>query len=324
MVGALQAGLPLGAAGSRLLSGNKSIHDEVEAFLQNHYSSESALLFSSGYSANLSIMTTLGENESVEFFSDSLNHASLIDGMRLTKSKKTIFRHNDLEDLRAKLNLSQTENKVIVTEAVFSMDGDLAPLRDLLILARENGAWLVVDEAHSTGVFGPAGLGLASDFRYEKLVCIHTCGKALGSQGAFVLSSQVFREAVINFARPFIFTTALSPLLTYQIRAAIEISARLKRERDHLHSISDLLRQELKGQFDLGKSQSQIIPVILGSNERVLAMAQRLQSEGFDVRAIRSPTVPEKTERLRISLNATRSKDEVMALTGALKRMNIQ
>jgi 8-amino-7-oxononanoate synthase len=320
LIESLQRDLSIGSTGSRLLSGNHELHIEVEEFLATRFRSESALLFSSGYLANVAILSSLG-TEDTEYFSDELNHASLIDGMKLSKAKRTVFRHNDAADLRHRLLVSRCSRKVIVTESVFSMDGDLSPLEEFVDLAKEFNAWLVVDEAHATGVFGQSGLGRLEgiDAMAEKLIAIHTCGKALGSQGAFVLSSKRVRDYIINVARPFIFTTALSPLLCIQIMAAVKLLPALEAERKILRDLSATLRNSVQGLFDVGESDSQITPLILGSNERVLHASRLLRESGLDVRAIRSPTVPRGRERLRISLKSTHSIEDVRRLTYVLK-----
>lgn len=322
LVKALDHGIPLGATGSRLLSGNLEFHEELEAFLAERFHSKSALLFSSGYLANMAILSSLG-TEDAEFFSDELNHASLIDGMRLSKAKRTIFRHNDITELRKKLKASKSPRKIVVTESLFSMDGDLAPLEQIAKVVEEFDAWLVVDEAHATGVFGKDGLGRLQgiDVPVEKLISIHTCGKALGSQGAFILSSRSVRDYLINVARQFIFTTAISPLLCVQIRTAVELLPSLNAERKHLHGLSNLLRDVLRDQIDIGKSESQIVPIILGSNERVLRLSRLLQAKGLDVRAIRSPTVPPGRERLRVSLSSSLRNEDVLRLTDAIREV---
>jgi 8-amino-7-oxononanoate synthase len=318
---AIQEDIPLGSTGSRLLSGNLEVHADVEEFLARAFNSESALLFSSGYLANMATLSAFGTDQT-EYFSDELNHASLIDGMKLSKAKRTIFRHNDSEDLRRLLRLSQSPRKAIVTESVFSMDGDLAPLTELIELAEEFDAWLIVDEAHATGVFGETGLGRFENVRpAENFISIHTCGKALGSQGAFVLSSQKVREYLINFARSFIFSTAISPLLAVQIKTAVALLPSLKFERQFLHQLSESIRTGIRDFLEIGKSESQIIPIILGSNERVLSASRLLRENGLDVRAIRSPTVSPGTERLRISLNSSLSQDDVRTLTTVLERI---
>lgn len=318
---AIQNGTALGSTSSRLLSGNLELHAVVEDFLSTAFHSQSALLFSSGYLANLATLSALG-SEQTEYFSDELNHASLIDGMRLSKAKRTVFRHNDPADLRRHLLASRSPRKAIVTESVFSMDGDLAPLADLIELAEKFDAWLIVDEAHATGVFGETGLGCLEDMRLaENIISIHTCGKALGSQGAFVLSNGKLRDYLINFARPFIFSTGISPLLCIQIKSAVELLPSLVAEREFLHRLSHSFREEVRDVFEIGDSKSQIIPIVLGTNERVLGISKLLRERGYDVRAIRSPTVPLGKERLRISLKSSLALDDVRALAQALKEI---
>lgn len=322
LIEALKQNLPLGATGSRLLSGNLALHERVEDSLAHCFRAESALLFSSGYLANLSVMSVLGTEEA-EFFSDELNHASLIDGIKLSKAKKSIFRHNDPADLREKLMHSESIRKVIVAETVFSMDGDLASVNELVGLAREFDAWIVFDEAHATGVFGRNGLGCLEEVNTTdvKVISIHTCGKALGAQGAFILSSQKIRGYLINFARPFIFSTAISPILVLQIKASVDLLPKLTAERSHLLGLAHSFRESIRDQFVVGNSESQIVPIILGSNERVIQASAQLQAHGFDVRPIRSPTVPLKTERLRISLKSFHCADDIQHLKNALLKV---
>jgi 8-amino-7-oxononanoate synthase len=321
---ALESGTSLGSTGSRLLCGNLKLHQEIEEFLAESFRAEAALLFSSGYLANLGVLSALGTEET-EFFSDELNHASLIDGMRLSKAAKTIFSHNDPNDLRVKLLRSASARKAIVSESVFSMDGDLAQLGELVELAREFDAWLVMDEAHATGVFGSNGYGLLENFHTAdlKLIAIHTCGKSLGAQGAFVLCSRGVRDYLINFCRPFIFSTAISPLIGLQIKAAVELLPGLAEERKRLYNLASAFRAEINPWFDLGKSESQIVPIILGSNEKVLRASARLQEQGLDVRAIRSPTVPRGTERLRVSLKSFHSANDLRRLKDGLRGVSI-
>jgi len=319
LIEALTGGLPLGSTGSRLLSGNLEIHERVENFLSRQFQMESALLFYSGYMANMAVLSALG-HEQTEFFSDALSHASLIDGIRNTKARKTIFQHNDMNDLQQKLSMSKSARKVIVTESVFSMDGDLAPLEELLKLAREFDAWLVIDEAHATGVFGNSGLGRLEDIKHSdvNLIAIHTCGKALGAQGAFVLSSKIVRELLINNARAFIFSTAISPLLALQVEASVRLLPGLISERQHLLTLARDFRESIRGLYEVGASESQIIPIILGSNELVMKVSTTMREKGLDVRAIRSPTVTRGTERLRISLKSFHTENDLVRLQDAL------
>lgn len=312
---------PLGSTGSRLLSGHTEYHERVESFLQNIYQVPSALLYPCGYSANIGVMTALG-TEDTEFFSDAFNHASLVDGQRLTKACRTIFAHNDASQLEYALQNSKKKLKVIVTESVFSMDGDVAPLAELIDLAHRYGAMLVVDEAHSTGVFGVKGLGCISnlDTKGVELIRVHTASKALGGQGAFVLSSVQLRELFINCARSFIFTTALAPLMALQIEFALREVLQQTGLGANLLKVSEQVRTRLKSFMDVGKSSSQIIPVILADNKRVTEISNLLCAQGVALRAIKSPTVPKGTERLRITLKAFHSAADITRMQDALIR----
>jgi 8-amino-7-oxononanoate synthase len=319
LIGDLQNGCAMGATGSRLLSGQTDVHQDVEQFLQSIFDVPSALIFSSGYLANLGVLTAFGTLPA-HFFCDELNHASLIDGVRLSRSAKTVFHHNDLNDLEAHLRLSTASTKVIVTESVFSMDGDLAPLSAIKELALQYSAWVVIDEAHATGAFGKRGLGcLELGHRdWPKLVTIHTGGKALGGQGAFVLSDHDFRNLLINRARSFIFNTALAPLSVLQIQYAIEEILAHPELPKMLRRNSEFCRS-LLGEFASGSSQ--IIPVRLGSNEKALDVAAQLQQLGYDVRAIRSPTVPIGSERLRVTIKSFTENKTIENFCCALRKL---
>ena len=318
LIGALESGCPLGATGSRLLSGTTEIHERVEKGIARRFSTEASLLFSSGYLANLAVMGALGAG-GAEFFSDALNHASLIDGMRLTSAKKSIFKHNDLDHLETLLATSRAPTKVIVVESVYGMDGDLAPLEGLANAASKCGAWLVVDEAHATGVFGPRGLGRLSETRHdpERTIGIHTGGKALGAQGAFVTSSRLVAELIVNVARSFIFTTALQPLTALQIEFALELLESSGGEQ------CLRLAERLSQKLGTPRPSSHILPIVLGSNERAIATREQLMREGFRVRAIRSPTVPRGTERLRIACKSYHTENDIDALAKALVRRGV-
>lgn len=320
LIRALAEGCPLGATGSRLLCGNTSVHERVEAFLAETFRVSSALLFSSGFLANLGVLTAMG-GEDTEFFSDANNHASLIDGIRLARSRCQIFPHNDVGILEEILAASRRRNKVIVTESVFSMDGDLAPLGELFSLARRFDAWLFVDEAHATGVFGERGLGRLEDFNTGgvRLISTHTGGKALGGQGAFVLSGGDFRDLLINRARAFIFSTALAPLNALQIELALRevmrqagLGARALTAARAFCALAGL---------PCSAGQSQIVPLVLGSNERAIGVAHALRERGLEVRAIRSPTVLPGTERLRLSFKSYHSEVDVTRLDAALREV---
>lgn len=321
---ALRNGCPLGATGSRLLSGQTEIHERVENFLQSTFQIPSALLFSSGFMANLGVIAAFSSVDA-HFFSDEENHASVIDGMRLSRSPKSIYRHTDLGDLEVKLATSKSATKVIVSESVFSMSGDVAPILEIHALAKKFDAWLVIDEAHSTGIFGKLGLGILSDLQSHdsKIVSVHTGGKALGGQGSFVLSSIEFRELMINSSRSFIFTTALSPLSALQIQFALEEVLKNPRLGCDLLERAAEIRKRLSVLGLIIGGKSQIVPIILGSNEKVQKASQYLKHHGFDVRPIRSPTVPQGSERLRITLKSSISKNILESFITTMEHLPI-
>ena len=216
LVAALEAGVPMGSGGSRLLHGHHRQHEEMECFLADKFECEAALIYGSGYLANLGVITSLFKD--FHIFSDELNHASLIDGIRLSGAKKSIYKHCDLGDLREQILASSASRRVIVTESLFSMNGDFAPIDALYELAQGCGAWLLVDEAHATGIYGQRGLGLLC--HRKDTISVHTMGKALGSQGAFVLCPREVKEWLVNTSRSFIYTTSPSPLLMEQWKSA--------------------------------------------------------------------------------------------------------
>jgi 8-amino-7-oxononanoate synthase len=312
----------VGSTGSRLLSGNAREWEETESQFADFAGTEAALYFGSGYAANLGLLTSiLGPGDIV--FSDARNHASLIDGIRLSGAAKVIYPHGDLNFLEAALREHAGDEgaKLIVTETVFSMEGDIAPMDGLLCLAREYGAALVLDEAHATGVFGPQGRGIAAEHACEReiLAIVHTCGKALASAGAFVCGGNTLREHLINRARTFIFSTAMPPYFARQIQAALALVREADAERAHLREIAGALREELAARgFDCGTSATHIVPVIFGSNEMALHVASELQRSGFAVKAIRPPTVPAGTARVRFSLTSRVSLDEIRRLALAM------
>jgi len=316
----LESGCPLGSTGSRLLGGQTKFHERVEKFLTETFQFSSALLFSSGFMANMGVFSAFGKI-GAHFFSDEHNHASIVDGMRLARSPKTVFRHNDLNHLEQALKESAARLKVIATESVFSMGGDLAPLQEISELAERFHAWLIVDEAHATGIFGVRGLGRLEEIkeRGNKIISIHTGGKALGGQGAFVLSSQDFRSFLINEARTFIFSTALSPLNALQIEFALKEVVEQPERGLTLLRAARTWRDSLPSEFQTLQSRSQIVPIVIGSNEQTLKVSEFLRRSGFDVRAIRSPTVPLGTERLRITFKSYHLPNEHLQLRQAFR-----
>jgi 7-keto-8-aminopelargonate synthetase-like enzyme len=255
-------------------------------------------------------------------FSDSANHASLIDGMRLAKARRVVFPHLDLEFLENALRAgSAAAGRFIVVESVFSMEGDLAPLADLSRLAERYDAELIVDEAHAVGVFGPQGSGLVADagLSGRVLATIFTCGKALASSGAFVCGSETLRSFLINRARTFIFSTALPPYFAAHVRAGFELASRAEAQRARVIALAQFLRAELRRRgLEVPAGPSPIVPVILGENDRAMRVAQRLRAAGFGVRAIRPPTVPQGMARLRLSVTARHTESVLGELAAAI------
>ena len=307
VVEAVRTAPRVGGTGSRLLSGHLRDWDSLEDEFAEFAGTDAALYFGSGYAANVGLLTSvLRKNDVV--FSDELNHASLIDGMRLSGARKIIYRHLDLNDLETALRTTSFGGrKFVVTETVFSMDGDIANIAELAALCSRYDAGLILDEAHAIGVHGAEGRGIAASagLAGEVIAMTHTCGKALASAGAFVCGSTTLREQLINHARTFIFSTAMPPYMAGQIRAALRIARRMDSQRTQLLANAKRLATELRsGGYDTANSASQIIPVVVGANDEAVATAEFLQSEGFAVRAIRPPTVPAGRARLRLSLTS--------------------
>jgi 8-amino-7-oxononanoate synthase len=314
----------VGGTGSRLLSGHARVWDEIEQEFAEFAGTEAALYFGSGYAANTGLLTSLlSKNDLV--FSDELNHASLIDGIRLSGARKMIYAHLDLNalesGLRAPANQAGSGRRFVVTESVFSMDGDVARVEEMRALCERFGAGLILDEAHATGVHGPSGRGMAVETGVAAdAVCVtHTCGKALASVGAFVCGSAALREHLINHARTFIFSTAMPPYIAGQIRAALRIARGMDAERAALLARSRRFAADLRAQgYDTAHSSTQIVPVVIGGNEEALAAAEFLQADGFAVRAIRPPTVKEGRARLRLSLTCAIAAGELERLENGL------
>jgi 8-amino-7-oxononanoate synthase len=309
------------STGSRLLSGNSERWTALESDFARFAGTEAALYFTSGYLANVGLLSSLLEPEDI-VFSDSANHASLIDGMRLAKARRVVFPHLDLEFLENALRaVPAAGGRFIVVESVFSMGGDLAPLAELSHLAECYDAELIVDEAHAVGVFGPQGRGLVADAGLSRrvLATVFTCGKALASSGAFVCGSETLRSFLINRARTFIFSTALPPYFAAHVRAGFELASRADADRARVIALAEFLRAELRRRgLEVPAGPSPIVPVILGENERAMRVAQRLCAAGFGVRAIRPPTVPQSTARLRLSITARHTENVLAELAAAI------
>jgi len=311
----------ISSTGSRLLSGNDPLWERLEKQFAAFVGAEASLHFGSGYLANVGVLSALLTPD-VTVFSDALNHASIIDGIRLSRARKVIFPHGDLDYLEQALRSTTGDNdRFIVVESVFSMDGDYAPLQDLYGLADKYDAGLIIDEAHATGVVGPNGRGLvAAHGRPDCVIAsVHTCGKALASMGAFVACSDTVRQYLINQARPFVFSTALPPSIAVQTMESLGIVKDADDRRHYLQGLHEYLRSQLRSQgFDILQTQSHIVPVILGTNDRAIRIADGLVKSGFNVRAIRPPTVPSGTARLRLSLTTRITIEQLQSLVQTL------
>ncbi len=309
-----------GAGASRLVAGDLPIHGRLEAALASLHRSEAALLFNSGYHANAGVPPVLvGRDDAI--FSDELNHASIIDGALLSRAGLHRYAHGDAQALADLLAKSTARRKLVVTDAVFSMDGDAAPLADLADACERTGAMLYVDEAHAVGVLGPTGAGLAEQLGLKHRVDVEmgTLGKALGAFGAYVAAEGRLRELLLTRARTFVFTTALPPAACGAALAALEIVRTEPERRARLHALMAKLKAGLLARgFDVSRVVSPIFPVVLGSEARALAAAAGLRERGFYVRAIRPPTVPRGTSRLRVALTAGHEPAQLDAFLGAL------
>jgi 8-amino-7-oxononanoate synthase len=314
---ALARGVPVGAGGSRLLRGNDAEHERLEAEAAQFFGTEAALFMGGGFNANLAIFSTLPQHGDLVLY-DALIHASTHDGMRQGRAETRSFAHNDVEDCTraiAEWKAAGGQGQVwIAVEALYSMDGDIAPLSELSDLAIRDDAVLVVDEAHSTGLFGNGGRGLADNIASAPhVLSLHTCGKGLGGSGALICGQKVLIETLVNKARTFIFATAPSPLNAALVRAALSL---VDKEPDRRQRAWDTIRhawREADRLFGLKGCQSQIIPVVIGCDKRTMRIAETLRQSGFDIRGVRPPTVPRGTARLRISITANVTPEQVTA-----------
>lgn len=301
---------------SRMVSGNFEEIEKIENLLSKFTLSEKTLILNSGYLTNATIIpaisqNNLGQRNKVFFFSDKFNHSSINFGCHLTRQKVFRYNHLDLNHLENLLKKSsKLVPKIIITETVFSMDGDIVDIKSLRFLAKKYDALLYLDEAHSLGIFGKKGFGIASSDKYEKELVVGTFGKSFGSFGAFVSSEKNIYKKIVNSGNGLIYSTALTPGNYAAILEAIKIMPTLNKLRASLIKNATFLIEELnKLNFFTGKTKSHIIPIIIGNNEECLDLQTYLRNRGFFVKAIRSPTVPEGTERIRISLTATITKN---------------
>lgn len=309
-----------GSGGSRSISGSLAIHRLLEEKLAQFHRCEAALLFNSGYSANLSLLTSLMEEGDV-IYSDELNHASIVDGCRLSKASIQIYHHLDTKHLESLLQENQEKRRrLIVTDGIFSMNGDLAPLPEIVQLAKRYEALTMVDEAHAIGVFGPNGRGATEHFQLSREVDIRmgTFGKALGCFGAYVAGRKSLIEFLINRGRVFLYTTAMPPSVSASVMASLDIVEQEPERRERLWTNVHYLRGGLNQLgFDTLKSEAHIIPILVGEPEQTMKMDRRLLEKRIFAQGIRPPTVPEGQCRLRVTVMATHTREDMnFALEG--------
>ena len=311
--------LKIGSTGSRLITGNSKLAEETEALIAQFHKAEAALIFPSGYTANVGLFSCIvGSGDTI--ISDEYIHASIIDGIRLNKANRTWFKHNDLDDLETKLKLANNKT-IVVIESIYSMDGDEAPLSKIADLCEKYGALLIVDEAHATGIYGENGEGLVCQYGLENRVYarIHTFGKALGFHGAAIVGSAILRQYLINYSRAFIYTTGVPPQYYSQIQ---HIYAYLPRgNKTQLFELINYFRTHIKSikNSQIIDSFSPIQAVIIGDNFKTKFLENQLLNKGYFVKAILSPTVAVGTERLRISIHSFNTKVEIDGLIKGIK-----
>ncbi|MEO9476105.1 MAG: 8-amino-7-oxononanoate synthase [Cyclobacteriaceae bacterium] len=307
-----------GGTGSRLLSGNHRFYAQLEEQLRDIFKAESALAFNSGYAANQALVASVaGKGDTIIY--DQLSHVCLKEGAWLSQAQTVVFRHNDLDDLKMKIQQA-TGRIFVVTETIFSMDGDIAPLKEIIEICNDFGAFLIVDEAHSTGVAGPKGAGLLveHDWHHEVFARVYTFGKAMGVHGACVAGSQRLKDFLVNFGRPFIYTTSLPP------HSIISIEESFKFLADHI-DLQLRLKEKVRSfraLFPDSSSETAVQPIMIGSNEKARRVSDELFKSGFDVRPILSPTVRRGTERLRVCLHVFNSENDVKSLISCLNSLH--
>jgi glycine C-acetyltransferase len=310
------------AGGSRLISGNLAVHEALEADLAKFFEAEAALAFNSGYAANLGVIPALvGKGDAV--VSDALSHASIVDGCRLSRAEVLVFPHGDLAALDAALQAACRDHRrvLLAIDGVYSMDGDVAPVAEMAVLARRHGAIVLLDDAHGTGTLGVYGRGSAEHcgVRDGVDVLLGTLGKGLGSYGAFVIGTAALRELLVNVARSFIFSCALAPPQVAAAHAALDLVRREPWRRERLQANAARLRERLAARgVDTHPSTTHIVPVVVGASEATMAACERLLERGFYAQGIRHPSVPEGTARLRLTPMATHGEDEIDALAEAV------
>jgi 8-amino-7-oxononanoate synthase len=337
VIAALQEGANLygvGSGASHLISGHSRAHAVLEErlaeFIAPHLVDARTLYFCTGYMANLAVLTGLAavSGKETELFSESLNHASLIDGAKLSRAKLQVYPHSDVAALRAMLAASTAPTKIVVTDSVFSMDGDLAPISELLIVCEEFNAWLMIDDAHGFGALGANGRGVLEhfDLRSPNIVYMGTLGKSAGVGGAFVAAHKNVIEWLVNKARPYIYTTAAPPALAHALLTSLHIiqGEEGKARRAQLQTLIAQLRRDLKlKRWILMPSDTAVQPIVIGDNAESLQAAASLYEQGFWVPAIRPPTVPDGTARLRITLSAAHTAEDLAQLIEAVNCLEV-
>ncbi|WFU12269.1 8-amino-7-oxononanoate synthase (plasmid) [Rhizobium sp. CB3090] len=322
IMAAMERGVPAGAGGSRLLRGNHPEHEALEAEAAEFFGVERVLYFGSGYAANSALFSTLPRREDL-IVHDALIHASAHEGIAASKAAAVSVEHNDAnafdEAIRNWRSNGGRGRSWIAVESLYSMDGDRAPLSALADIADRHEGFLVIDEAHATGVFGPGGRGLAAGLEgRDNVLALHTCGKALGVSGALLAVPRVLADYLVNRARAFIYSTAPSPLMAAGVREALRMVGDEPERREALERLVAFVGDGLKSRFDIEPSGSQIQPVVIGDNARAVRIAETLQAQGFDIRAIRPPTVPEGTARLRLSITLNVDSEQIAHMLDCL------
>lgn len=306
VINALNSGISIGSGGSRLLTGNKKEHEELEEYAADYFQSESCLFFSSGFLANYAIFTAFPDRKDFIIY-DELIHASVRDGIKASDARSIKFRHNDLSSLKEKIEKAQSLNADSIwvgVESIYSMGGDIADIQGIFELVKNRkNVYLIIDEAHATGIWGKYNKGFSHGLHGKNIITVHTCSKALGVSGALVCASKEIIQYLINKSRPFIYTTAESPIIAVAAKESLKILQEEPWRREKLVNLVEYTNNNYIS------TKTQIIPIILENSSEALNTASELQLHGFDVRAIRPPTVP--SARLRISLNVKRTENEI-------------
>ncbi|WP_427110591.1 8-amino-7-oxononanoate synthase [Lysinibacillus xylanilyticus] len=313
-----------GAGGSRLTTGNFVIHEQLESEIADFKKTESAIVFSSGYLANIGVISSVMKAGDM-IFSDAWNHASIIDGCRLSHAKTIVYEHADMVDLEYKLRQSHGDGKkLIVTDGVFSMDGDIAPLPEIVALAKKYNAYIMIDDAHATGVIGSDGRGTADYFGLKDEIdfTVGTLSKAIGAEGGFVSTSSIAKNYLLNSARSFIFQTGLSPSAIEAAREGISIIQNEPERREQLLNNAKYLRLKLQESgFVVKEGETPIISLLIGDSHEAIKFSEKLMDEGVFIPAIRPPTVPKGSSRLRITVMATHTKEQLNTVIDKIKKI---